>query len=56
MKLKTESYIDPLTVEFFENNGTSSTSKDARERQMDGQTNGHKFNTSLVEVIILIKI
>ena len=45
MKLKTErdlSYIDPLTVEFFQNNGTSSISvilltnglKDGRTQQM----------------------
>ena len=59
------SYIDPLTVEFFQNNGTSSISailltngqKDKRTEgrkkgRTDGQINGHKFNTSLVEVII----
>ena len=64
MKLKTErdlSYIDPLTVEFFQNNGKSSISvilltnrrKDGpKERRTDGQTNGHKFNTSLAEVMM----
>ena len=63
MKLKTKTdltYIDPPTVEFFQNNGTSSISvmlltneqKDGqKDGQTDGQTNGRKFNTSLAEVI-----
>ena len=62
MKLKTKrdlSYIDPLTVEFFQNNGTSSISvilltnrrKEGRKNgRTDGQTNGLEFNTSLAEV------
>ena len=62
MKLKTErdlSYIDPLTVEFFQNNGTSSISvilltnggKDGMKKgRTDRQT---EFNTSLKEVILL---
>ena len=62
MKLKTErdlSYIDPLTVEFFQNvissisvilltNGWTEGRTDGGT---DGQTNGHLFNTSLAEVI-----
>ena len=48
-----ENYIDPLTVQFFHNNGTSSISvilltngrKDGRK---DGQINGREFNTSLM--------
>ena len=56
MKLKTErdlSYIDPLTVEFVQNNRTSRISVILlTNRRTDGQTNGHKFNTSLAEVII----
>ena len=60
MKLKTErdlSYIDPLTVEFFQNNRTSSISvilltNGQTEPRTDGQTNCRDFNTSLAEVII----
>ena len=59
MKLRTErdlSYIDPLTVEFFQNKGTNSISvillingrKDGRK---DGQINSRKFSTSLAEII-----
>ena len=55
MKLKTErdlSYIDSLTVEFFQNNGTSSTSVIMLTNgRKDGRTNGREFNTSLMEVI-----
>ena len=63
MKLKTErdlSYIDPLTVEFFQNNGTSGISvilltngrtEGWKEGRTDGQINGREFNTSLAEVI-----
>ena len=68
MKLKTErdlSYIDPLTVEFFQNNGTSSISvilltnrqTDGRtDGRTDGQINGRDFNTSLAEVKIKPKM
>ena len=60
MKLKTErdlSYIDLLTVVFFQNNGMSSISvilltNGWKEGRTDGQINGHKFNTSLAEVKI----
>ena len=43
MKLKTESYIDPLAVEFFQDNGTSSISvilvtNGRKEGQTDRQT------------------
>ena len=55
MKLKTErdlSYIDPVTVEFFQNNGTSSISVILLTNgRKEGQTNGREFNTSLSEVI-----
>ena len=55
MKLQTErdpSYIDPLTVEFFQNNGTSSFSVILLTNgRKEGQTNCCKFNTSLAEVI-----
>ena len=59
MKLKTErdvSYIDPLTAEFFQNNGMSNFSiilptNGQKEGQKDGQTNSRKFNTSLAEVV-----
>ena len=59
MKLKTESdliYIDPLTVEFFQNNETSSISvilltNGQKEGRTEGQTNGQEFNTFLAEVI-----
>ena len=59
MKLKTErdlSYIDPLTVEFFQNNRTSSISvilltNRRRDRRTEGQTNGRDFSTYLAEVI-----
>ena len=57
--MKTErdlSYIDPLTVEFFQNNGTSSISvilltNGRKDGRTDGQTNFREFNTSLAEVI-----
>ena len=59
MKLKNEmdrSYLDPLNVKAFQNNGTSSISvilltKGRKDGWTDGQTNGREFNTSLVEVI-----
>ena len=57
MKLKTErdlSYIDPLTVESFQNNGTSSISITLLTKgRKDRWTNSREFNTSLVEVKIL---
>ena len=64
MKLKTErdlSKKDPVTVEFFQNNGTSSIivilltngqTDWQKDRQTEGQTNGREFNTSLAEVNI----
>ena len=59
MKLKTErdlSYIDPFTVEFFQNNGTSSISVILLTNgHKDGQTNSCKFNTSLVEVKMCVR-
>ena len=59
MKLKTErdlSYIDPLSVEFFQNNRTSGISVILLTNgRMDGRTNGREFNTSLVEVTSLIQ-
>ena len=63
MKLKTErdlSYIDPLTVEFFQNNRTSNISvilltNGRMDGRTEGQTNGGDFNTSLAEVIRLEK-
>ena len=62
MKLKTErdlSYIDPLTVEFFQNNRTSSISvilltNGRNPGRTDGQTNGRDFNTSLAEVKMVL--
>ena len=59
MKLKTErdlSYIDPFTVEFFQNNGMSSISiilltNGRKDRRKDGRTNCREFNTSLAEVM-----
>ena len=65
MKLKTErdlSYIDPITVAFFQTNGTSSISvilltngrnPGRTDGRTDGRTNGRDFNTSLAEVIKL---
>ena len=61
MKLKTErdlSYIDPFTVEFFQNNQTSSISvilltNGQTDGRTEGQTNGRDFNTSLAEVKIM---
>ena len=65
MKLKTKrdlSYIVPLTVEFFQNNGRSSISvilltnrwmDGQMNERTDGQTNGREFNTSLAEVKII---
>ena len=52
---KGSSYTDPLTVDFFQNNGTSSISvillkTDGRK---EGPTNGCEFDTSLAEVINL---
>ena len=59
MKLKTErdlSYIDPLTVEFFQNNRTSSINVILLTNgRTEGQTNGRNFNTSLAEVINVSK-
>ena len=55
MKLKTEthlSYIDPLTVEFYQNNQIDALNPGLTEHRTDGRTNGRDFNTSLVEVII----
>ena len=53
MKLKTErdlSYIDPLTAEFFQNNGTSSIGVILLTYgRMDGQTIAN-LNTSLAKV------
>ena len=50
------SSIDPLTVEFFQNNQTSSVSvilltNGQMDGRTEGQTNDCDFNTSLVEVI-----
>ena len=68
MKLKTErdlSCIDPLTVEFFQNNRTSSISvilltngrtEPRTDGTPDGRTNGRNFNTSLAEVIKYVHI
>ena len=57
MKLKTErdlGCIDPITVELFQTNGTSSISVILPTNgRTEGQTNGHDFNTSLAEVIII---
>ena len=62
MKLKTKrdlSYINPLTVEFFQNNGTGSISitlltnrrtEAWTDRWTEGRTNGREINTSLAEV------
>ena len=56
MKLKTKrdlSYIDPLTVEFFQKNGTSSICIILLTKgRTDGQTNSREFNTFFVEVTI----
>ena len=59
MKLKIErnlNYLDPVTVEFFQNNGTSNISlilltNGWTEGRKDRQTNGREFNISLAEVI-----
>ena len=60
MKLKTERdlcYIDPLTVDFFQNNRMSSIRVILLTNgRTDGQTNGRDVNTSLVEVIIFLTI
>ena len=60
MKLKTErdiSYIDPVTVEYFQTNGTSCISvtlltNRRTDGQTDGQINNREFNTSFAEVKI----
>ena len=60
--MKTErdlSYIDPLSVEFFQNNGMSSISvilltNGRTEGRTDGQSNSREFNASLAEVKIQI--
>ena len=55
IKLKIErdlSYIDTLAVDFFQNNPNSSICIILlTNRQRDKMTDGHKFNTSLTEVI-----
>ena len=64
MKLKTErdpSYIDSLTVEFFQNNGTSSISvmllaNGRTEGRTERRTNSRDFNTFLSEVKILTSV
>ena len=55
MQLKNEidlSYIDPLTVELFQNNGTSSISIILLTNEWkDGREDSREFKTSLAEVI-----
>ena len=59
MKLKTErdlSYTDPLTVEFFQNNRTSSICVILLTNgRADGRTDSD-FNTSLAEVKMILVI
>ena len=60
MKIEAErdlSYIDPLIVDFLQNNRTSGISvilltHGRKDGWTDEQTNGCNFNTSLVEVTI----
>ena len=62
MKLKTEryrSYIDPLTVEFFQNNGTGSISvilltNGRKDRRKDGQTYMLRYNSSFQRATYII--